>query len=264
MAEAAAERGADDPLRRFRLDGKVAIVTGASSGLGQRFARVLDGLGAKVVLVARRAERLEALAAGLDGAHVIAADVTVDGANDRIVEEVMGLHRRLDVVVANAGVTNVAPALRETPAMFDEVVQLNLVAQYALARAAAKEMKDNDSGGSIVMIGSAAAFGSDALLPQAGYVASKTAVIGLTRELALQWSRYHIRVNALCPGMFSSEMTTDLVDNDELRQMFETTVPLGRIGGVDELDGALTFLAGDASSYMTGQTLIIDGGVTIR
>jgi NAD(P)-dependent dehydrogenase (short-subunit alcohol dehydrogenase family) len=121
-------------------------------------------------------------------------------------------------------------------------------------------MRGQGEGGSIVNIASAAAFRSTPLLPQASYSAAKAGLVGLTRELALQWSRYNVRVNALCPGMFRSEMTSELTDSDELRTAFERSVPLGRIGQEHELDAALAFLASPASSYMTGQTLVIDGG----
>jgi NAD(P)-dependent dehydrogenase (short-subunit alcohol dehydrogenase family) len=253
-----------DPLAPFRLDGKVAVVTGASSGLGARFARVLDGLGAAVVLAARRTERLEGLAAELREAAAVRCDVGAPGASEELVATTVDRFGRLDVVVANAGITATLPAVRETVESFGEVVHVDLVAPFALARAAVAVMKTQPNGGTIVNVASAAAFGSTPLLPQAAYVAAKTGLVGLTRELALQWARYPVRVNALCPGMFPSEMTGELVDSDELRTAFETTVPLRRVGRIEELDGALAFLASDASSYMTGQTLLIDGGGTLQ
>ena len=251
-----------DPLAAFRLDDKVAVLTGASSGLGARFARVLDGLGASVVLAARRTDRLEALAGELRSALTVRCDVAEAGANDDLVATAVDRFGRLDVVVANAGVADVAPAVRESVESFAHVVNIDLTAQFALAKAAAGVMKGQPEGGTIVNIASAAAFGSTTLLPQASYVAAKTGLVGLTRELALQWSRYPIRVNALCPGMFPSEMTALLVETDELRTAFEADVPLKRVGREDELDGALAFLASPASSYMTGQTLLIDGGMS--
>ena len=169
-------------------------------------------------------------------------------------------HGRLDVVVANAGITDVTPALREPAAGFAQVVGVDLVAPFELAQAAAAHMRIAREGGAIVNVASAAAFHSTPLLPQASYVAAKTGLVGLTRELALQWARYGIRVNAICPGMFPSEMTAELVESDELRSAFETRVPLGRLGQPHELDAAMAFLVSPASSYMTGQTLVIDGG----
>jgi len=252
-----------DPLAAFRLDDRVAVLTGASSGLGARFARVLDGLGATVVLAARRTERLEALAGELRSAVTVRCDVGEPGANEDLVATAVDRFGRLDVVVANAGVADTLPAVRESVEGFGRVVHIDLVAPFALAKAAVAVMKGQPEGGTIVNVASAAAFGSSTFLPQASYVAAKTGLVGLTRELALQWARYPIRVNALCPGMFPSEMTALLVETDELRRAFEEGVPLKRVGREEELDGALAFLASPASSYMTGQTLLIDGGMGV-
>src|SRR4051812_47850463 len=251
-----------DPLALFRLDGKVAVVTGASSGIGARFARVLDSLGATVVVSARRVDRLEALVQELERGDAIACDVATPGASAALITEAAEKHGRIDVVVANAGITEVTPAVRETPDRFAEVVHVDLIAPFELAQAAVPHLRAV-GGGSIVNIASAAAFRVSSLLPQASYVASKSGLVGLTRELAIQWSRYNIRVNALCPGMFASEMTSLLTDNEDLLKPFEASVPLKRIGAPHELDAALAFLASDASSYMTGQTLVVDGGVNL-
>ena len=251
-----------DPLSSFRLDGRVAIVTGASSGIGARFARVLDALGATVVVSARRTERIEALAKDLERGDAIACDVAERGSSAALVAEAADRHARIDVVVANAGITEVTPATRETPQRFAEVVNVDLIAPFELAQAAVPHLRAV-GGGSIVNVASAAAFSVSPLLPQASYVASKTGLVGLTRELALQWARYNIRVNALCPGMFPSEMTALLVDNDEIRAPFEAELAMKRIGEAHELDAALAFLASPASSYMTGQTLVVDGGACL-
>jgi NAD(P)-dependent dehydrogenase (short-subunit alcohol dehydrogenase family) len=141
-------------------------------------------------------------------------------------------------------------------------VNVDLVAPFELAQAAVPHMRAV-GGGSVVNIASSSAFSTSPLLPQASYVASKTGLVGLTRELALQWARYGIRVNALCPGMFPSEMTAMLVDDDELRAPFEAELPMKRIGNVDELDAALAFLASPASSYLTGQSVVVDGGACL-
>jgi NAD(P)-dependent dehydrogenase (short-subunit alcohol dehydrogenase family) len=249
-----------EPMSLFRLDSKVALVTGASSGIGARFARVLDALGATVVVSARRTDRIEALASSLEHGDAIACDVSTRGASTVLVDAVVERHRGVDVVIANAGITETAPALREDVDRFAEVVAVDLVAPFELAQAAARHMRAVGRGGSIVNVASAAAFRSTPLIPQASYTASKTGLVGLTRELALQWARYGIRVNALCPGMFASEMTSALVDSEELRTTFEATVPFRRIGLPHELDAAVAFLASPASSYMTGQTLVVDGG----
>ena len=225
---------------------------------------MLDALGATVVVSARRRERIEELAAGLQHAHAIQADVSQPGASAALVEASVERAGQLDVIVANAGITAVVPALREPVEGFTSVVNVDLVAPFELAQATVAHLRQRGAGGSIVMVASAAAFSSSPLLPQAGYVAAKTGLVGLTRELAMQWARYDVRVNALCPGMFPSEMTSDLVDSDEQRNAFEADVPLRRLGRPDELDGALAFLASPASSYCTGTALLVDGGGSAR
>ncbi len=251
------------PLAPFDLSGRTAIVTGASSGLGSRFAEVLHGLGATVVVSARRKARLDALVASLGSrAIAIEADISVAEANEALVAAAVEQTGRLDIIVANAGIANTKTAMKETVDEFADVVHVDLVAQFAIARAAALHWRSAKQPGSIVMLASAAGHVSDTLLPQAGYVAAKAGLVGLTRELGLQWARHGIRVNALCPGMFPSEMTALLTENPEALKVFEASIPMRRTGAVHELDGALAFLASDASSYMTGQSLIIDGGVT--
>jgi NAD(P)-dependent dehydrogenase (short-subunit alcohol dehydrogenase family) len=250
-----------DPLAAFGLRGKIVVLTGASSGLGERFARVIDALGATSVLAARRKDRLDTLVAELGRAEAVACDVGEEGANEELVRIVLERHGRVDVVIANAGISNAVPAAKEQVSEYRKVVEIDLVAPVALARAAQPAMRAQQSG-AIVMVASVAGLRSTSLLPQAGYVAAKTGLIGLTRELGLQWARYGIRVNALCPGMFPSEMTAEVTDHADVTSMFESATPLRRLGRTDELDGALAFLASDASSYMTGQTLVIDGGIS--
>ncbi len=201
------------------------------------------------------------MVAELRHAEGVACDVGEDGANEALIQGVLDRYGRVDVVIANAGIANAVPAMKERVSDYRQVIEIDLVAPFALARAAQPAMRSQQSG-AIVMVASVAGFRSMSLLPQAGYVAAKTGLIGLTRELALQWARYGIRVNALCPGMFPSEMTAGVTEHDDVKSMFESAMPLGRLGQNDELDGAVAFLASDASSYMTGQTLVIDGGVS--
>jgi NAD(P)-dependent dehydrogenase (short-subunit alcohol dehydrogenase family) len=254
--------GSFNPLDAFRLDGRTILITGASSGLGARFARVAHGLGATVVVSARRADRLDSLVKELgERAHAIASDVAAPGANAALVTAAIERTGGLHGVVANAGIANTVPAVKETPEDFARVVHVDLVAPFELAQATMQHWRSTKQAGSIVMVASAAGHLSDRLLPQAGYVAAKTGLVGLTRELALQWGRYGVRVNALCPGMFPSEMTQLVTDTPEVNAAFSAATPMGRLGQEHELDGALSFLLSDASSYMTGQSVIVDGGL---
>ena len=167
---------------------------------------------------------------------------------------------RLDVVVNSAGTTNVARALVEDRADVRRVLEVNVMASYAMAQAAAGAMKAD--GGSIINVSSVIASVSEPTIPQAAYAASKGALASLTRELACQWARYGIRVNALAPGWFPTEMTEGLTADADRLGAFESRIPMGRLGRLDELDGPVVFLASAASSYLTGQTLVVDGGIS--
>ncbi|MFL6239551.1 MAG: SDR family NAD(P)-dependent oxidoreductase [Actinomycetes bacterium] len=245
---------------RFRLDGKVAVVTGASSGLGVAFARALAGAGADIALGARRADKLAETAQLVEKesrrAVLRATDVSDPDACTALVQAAMDEFGRVDVLVNNAGLGTAVPATRETPEEFHRVIAVNLEGSYWMAQACARVMQP---GSSIVNIGSILG-STTAGLPQAAYSASKAAIIGLTRDLAQQWTgRKGIRVNALAPGFFPSEMT-DQYPEGYLDQMI-WRVPMGRGGDPDELCAALLFLASDASSYITGVLLPVDGGM---
>ena len=246
------------------LDGNVVVVTGASSGLGAQLAAALAGAGAVPVLAARRADRLEALREQIDGADAVTCDVTVEADRERLVATVVERHGRLDGLVNNAGMGATAPALRTDTETFARVVDLNLVAPFALSCLAAQAMR-NGGGASIVNVASVMGLRSIGEIPDAAYVASKAGIIGLTRELASQWGRYGIRVNAVAPGFFASEMTAELGDDPEkFPDFLVNRTPLGRGGRAGELDEAVLFLLGAGSSFVTGHVLSVDGGMAIR
>ena len=254
---------ASSSLDRFRLDGQVVVVTGASSGLGAHFASVLHGAGASVVLTARRAERLESLADELPGASVVVADMADEVDRERLVADVLARHGRVDVLVNNAGVGGSVAVEDETLERFRTSMEVNVTALWHLSKLCAPSMIANGAG-SIVNVASMLGLVGSTPVKQAHYCASKGAVVNLTRELALQWARKGVRVNALCPGWFPSEMT-DGMDTDEASQRFiAANSPIPRMGRLDELDGALLLLASPAGSFMTGQSLIVDGGWTAR
>ena len=256
-----------DPTQRFRLDEQTVIVTGASSGLGSRFARIVAGAGATVVVAARRLARLEALVDDLrsEGADAVAVecDVTIDADVDRLIAAGIDATGHVDVLVNAAGVAPAEDEEIESPGLFRRVLEVNAVGLYSCARAAARVMLDRGTG-SIVNVASisglVAGDGSDT----PSYAASKGAVVNLTRELAVRWAPRGVRVNALAPGWFPSEMTAETLSSEAGRQFINERTPLGRHGRPDELDGALLFLASEASSYVTGHTLVVDGGWTAR
>ena len=249
-------------LDMFRLDGKVAVVTGASSGLGVAFARALAEAGADVALGARRADRLEETRAMVEGlgrrAVAVATDVADPDSCQRLVDTAVEELGAVDVLVNNAGLGTAHPATRETPEQFRQVIDVNLNGCYWMAQACGRVMAP---GSSVVNISSVLGL-TTAALPQAAYSASKAALIGLTRDLAQQWTgRKGIRVNALAPGFFESEMT-DTYAPGYLEAMQER-IPAARTGDPAELAATLVWLVSPAGGYVTGQTIAVDGGLTI-
>jgi NAD(P)-dependent dehydrogenase (short-subunit alcohol dehydrogenase family) len=249
-------------LDAFRLDGKVAIVTGASSGLGVAFAQALAQAGADVALGARRADRLQDTKKLVEDAGRRAITVATDVARpqdaQRLVDETVAQLGRVDILVNNAGVGTAIPATRETPEQFSGVIDVNLNGAYWMAQACGRVM---EPGSSIINISSVLGI-TTAGLPQAAYAASKAGLNGLTRDLAQQWTgRKGIRVNSIAPGFFASEMTDQYPP--EYLELQKHRIPAGRIGDPRELAAAVVFLAGPGAGYITGQTLPVDGGMTI-
>ncbi|EKT78285.1 3-oxoacyl-ACP reductase [Rhodococcus opacus M213] len=249
-------------LDKFRLDDRVVIVTGASSGLGVAFAKAFAEAGADVVLAARRVDKLADTAALVRAtgrrALPVATDIADPDQCTALVDAAMTEFGRVDVLVNNAGVASAHPATRETPDQFRSVLDINLSGSYWTAQACGRVMQP---GSSIVNISSILGL-TTAGLPQAAYSASKAGIVGLTRDLAQQWGvRKGIRVNALAPGFFASEMTDQY--HDGYLDSLASRMVLGRTGDPEELAATLIWLASDAAGYVTGQTLAVDGGVTI-
>ncbi|MGW6374659.1 SDR family NAD(P)-dependent oxidoreductase [Rhodococcus sp. NPDC055112] len=249
-------------LDRFRLDNKVVVVTGASSGLGVAFAVACAEAGADVVLAARRVDKLERTAELVRNtgreALCVSTDIADPDQAQHMIDAAMERFGRVDVLVNNAGIGTAHPATRETPEQFRQVIDINLNGAYWAAQACGRVMAP---GSAIVNISSVLGL-TTAGLPQAAYAASKAGLIGLTRDLAQQWgTRRGIRVNAIAPGFFKSEMT-DSYQDGYLDSMAPRLV-LGRIGDPEELAATLVWLASDAAAYVTGQTIPVDGGLTI-
>jgi NAD(P)-dependent dehydrogenase (short-subunit alcohol dehydrogenase family) len=242
------------------VNGRVVIVTGASSGLGVAFAEAFAQAGADVAICARRADRLEATAERVRalGRRCLAVAADIASVEDcrRVVAETMAELGRVDVLINNAGVGTATPALREDPEDFRRVLDVNVNGSFWMAQACAQVM---EPGSSIINVGSILG-STTAELPQAAYCASKAAIIGLTRDLAQEWTgRRGIRVNALAPGFFPTEMT-DAYPDGYLERVLQR-VPMGRTGRGEELAAAALFLASEGASYISGVVLPVDGGL---
>ena len=250
-------------LDRFRLDGKVAVVTGASSGLGVAFSKALAEAGADLVLGARRTERLNETGAIVEsiGRRFVAKTTDVSKPEDctALIKYAIESFGHVDILVNNAGIGTAVPATHETPEQFRQVMDVNLMGAYWMAQAFARSAKN---GGVIVNISSVLGLRPGGL-PQAAYSSSKAGLIGLTRDLAGQWTgRKGIRVNALAPGFFPSEMSDHLPP--ETLELVKMLTPAGRLGDPEELAATLIWLVSDASSYVTGATIPVDGGFVMH
>ncbi len=250
---------------RFGLVGRVAVVTGASSGLGRSFALGLADAGARLVLAARRRDRIVELAEMLRArgcqALPVACDVAEEASVDALVAETRQTFGRLDVLVNNAGINEVVPAESESAASFEQVLRVNLTGAFLCAQRCGRVMLEAGAG-SIVNVASVLGLVGGGQIPQASYAASKGGLVNLTRELAVQWGRRGVRVNALAPAWFASEMTESMFADPRSLRWIRRKTPMGRPGAEGELVGPLLFLASEASSYVTGQVLAVDGGWT--
>lgn len=242
---------------RFRLDGSSALITGASGGLGSHFARTLAGAGARTVLAARRMDRLEELRAEIDASGGWAETVELDVTSSSSVDAAFDAAGGVDILVNNSGVAVGQLAVDISEDDWDGVMDTNLKGAWLMAQAFARRAIAAGTGGSIINI--ASILGLRVAKGVAPYSASKAALEHLTRSLALEWARHGIRVNALAPGYFQTELNQGFLQSDAGQQMLKR-IPQRRAGYVEELDGPLLLLASEASSYVTGATLVVDGG----
>jgi NAD(P)-dependent dehydrogenase (short-subunit alcohol dehydrogenase family) len=251
----------------FDLTGKVAVVTGAGAGLGARFSQALAQAGASVVCSDINTEHAERTAATLkkDGFKAVGihADVTSEADIEQMIQRAVDEFGGVDILVNNAGIGGSIGA-PETVSIdeWKRTLDINLTGVFACAQAAARAMIAAGKGGSIINLASILGHGASEPVPASAYAATKGAVVNLTRDLAVHWASHNIRVNALGPAYFPSDMTGGLVEDKGLVAEIERRTPMGRMGRQEELDGPVVFLASDASSYITGQTLYVDGGWT--
>lgn len=245
----------------FRLDEKSALITGASGGLGSHFARTLAAAGARVILAARRLDRLEQLKSDIEAAggaaHVVELDVTDPNSVDAALDAALARAGSVDILVNNSGVAIGQAAVEISEDDWDRVIDTNLKGAWLMAQAFARRAIAAETGGSIINI--ASILGRRVAKGVAPYAASKAALEHLTRALALEWARYGIRVNAIAPGYFQTELNQGFLQSDAGQKMIKG-IPQRRAGYLEELNGALLLLASDASTYMTGSTLVVDGG----
>ena len=254
----------NDPLNVFRLDGKIALVTGASSGIGAQTVKLFSSLGAKVIAAARREDRLQDLANQYPDVMAVRCDVGVEADCKNLVDTIINEYGKIDILINNAGISDPIPALEEDLDLFKRVIQIDLISCFHLAQLCAQHMEAQETGGAIVNVASIHGFVGSSPNNQPGYTAAKGGLINLTRELALEWARHGIRVNAMAPGYISTELTDEMIAGESGRKWIERNTPMRRPGEVNELDGARLLLASDAGSYITGETITIDGGWLAR
>lgn len=240
------------------FDGKTALITGASSGLGRHFANVLAARGATVLLAARRRAALDEACAQISAAGGKAQAITLDVGDEASINAAFAdFASAPDIIINNAGISGEGPALGMDAAGFDRVMDTNLRGAFLVAKSAATALRAAGKGGSIVNI--ASILGHRVAGNVSAYAASKAGLVHLTKALALEWARYGVRVNALCPGYVETEINSDFFAS-EVGQALIKRIPQRRLGKPEDLDGALLLLASDAGAYITGASLAIDGG----
>ena len=253
-------------LDLFSLEGKTAIVTGGGRGLGRYMAEALSDAGANVVLCSRKWEPLEEVRQEIEvrGGHALAlsCDVTEQEDVEKVVSAAEEAFGGVDVLVNNSGATWGAPPTEMPPEQFDRVLAVNVRGVFLMSQAVGRRMIERQSGGAIVNISSVAGIvgGRPDYMQTVGYNASKGAVISMTRDLATSWAEHNITVNAIAPGWFPTRMSGALIEQFEERMLED--IPLRRFGNPDDLKGVVVFLASPAAAYVTGQTIVVDGGAT--
>ena len=244
----------------FGLNGRTAIITGSSRGLGQHFAELLSKLGANVVTTGRDRDRLEATYPKRDRFHPVVADIRNAEDRERLISETIERFGQIDILINNAGILEGSGNPVEA---FQQVLDVDLVAAFDLSVKAAPLMERN-GGGAIVNVASVLGLVAAAPMTTDAYCAAKGGLINLTRQLGARWARKGVRVNALAPGFFVTEMSADIVTSDASRKFVSDQCPIGRLGEHAELDSALAFLVSPRSTYVTGQVISVDGGWTAR
>lgn len=251
----------------FNFTGLVAVITGGSSGLGVQFARALAGQGADLALMARRKEKLDAVADELReefGVKVLTVPCDVTNLTDvqRAVREVGENYGRADILVNNAGTGGVVPALDMTDEQWDADIAVDLTATFRVTREFMNGLIQHSEFGRVINIASMYGLVGNTALPSSAYHAAKGGIINLTRALAAEWAKAHVTVNCICPGYFETELTVDSLNTPQFQNHLKQTVPLGRYGKAGELNSALLFLASRDSGYVTGISVVVDGGYT--